>query len=104
MRNEIYLFEVTAVESHVAVEGRYVFEFSMAQIALHRFRLGLGLGSRDRAGRRRISGGRAALPHISASRRADLLLLLLLLLLRLLLRLLLLLLRTKPIRVSVKRN
>jgi len=67
IKNGIYLLEVTAVQPHVAIESRYVFKFSMAQIALHRFRLRLGLRGRDRAGRRRVSGGRATLAHVAAS-------------------------------------
>lgn len=68
IKNEIYLFEVTTVESHMAIKGWYVFKFSMAQIALHRFWLRLGLRSRGRAAGRCISGRRATLSDISTSR------------------------------------
>lgn len=87
------------MESHVAIECRYIFEFPMAQIALDRFWLGLRLvGRRHGARGRRITRRRAAFPHVPASWRVSLRLLLLLLrlllllLLRLLLGLLLLLL------------
>lgn len=78
------------MESHMTIECRYIFEFSMAQIAFDRFWLGLRLvGRRHSARGRRISRRRTAFPHISASWRISLCLLLLMLLLRLLLLLLL---------------
>lgn len=89
------------MESHVAVQGRYIFEFPMAQIALDRFRLGLRLvGCHHGTRGRRISWRWTAFPYVPASWRISLrllllrLLLLLLLLLSLLLRLLLLLLKS----------
>ena len=87
------------MESHVAVQGRYIFEFPMAQIALDRFRLGLRLvGCHHGTRGRRISWRWTAFPNVPApwriSLRLLLLRLLLLLLLSLLLRLLLLLLKS----------
>lgn len=36
-----YLFEITAVQSHVAVQCRNIFEFTMAKVAFDWFALGL---------------------------------------------------------------
>lgn len=57
------LLEVPAMQSHVAVEGRYVFEFSMAQIAFDWFGFGfaicLGRDGRGGTRRRRARSGRS---------------------------------------------